>query len=69
MIFHTGYNPDITLFGRQAREQGLKFSTLVGHGAGYGVYDKLKEALGTDALLLGRQSDEWFATRWTSRPT
>src|SRR5947209_5531588 len=26
VIFHTGYNPDITLFGRQAREQGLKFA-------------------------------------------
>ena len=49
VIFHTGYNPDITLFLRQARELGLKFSALVGHGAGYGVYDKLKEGLGTDA--------------------
>jgi branched-chain amino acid transport system substrate-binding protein len=48
VIFHTGYNPDITLFLRQAREQGLRFSALVGHGAGYGVYDKLKEALGKD---------------------
>jgi dihydrofolate reductase len=26
-----------------------------------------KEALGTAALLLGRRSDEWFATRWASR--
>ena len=25
------------------------------------------EALGTAALLLGRRSDEWFATRWASR--
>src|SRR6478672_5551714 len=25
VIFHTGYNPDITLLMRQAREQGLKF--------------------------------------------
>jgi ABC-type branched-subunit amino acid transport system substrate-binding protein len=48
VIFHTGYNPDITLFLRQAREQGLRFSTLIGHGAGYGVYDKLKESLGKD---------------------
>ena len=48
VIFHTGYNPDITLFLRQAREQGLRFSALVGHGAGYGVYDKLKESLGKD---------------------
>jgi dihydrofolate reductase len=27
----------------------------------------LEEALGTQALLLGRRSDEWFATRWLSR--
>ncbi|TXL71138.1 ABC transporter ATP-binding protein [Vineibacter terrae] len=48
VVFHTGYNPDITLFLRQAREQGLRFSALVGHGAGYGVYAKLKESLGSD---------------------
>src|SRR5213596_2030858 len=48
VIFHTGYNPDIALFLRQAREQGLKFHALVGHGAGYGVYAKLKEGLGSD---------------------
>jgi branched-chain amino acid transport system substrate-binding protein len=49
VIFHTGYNPDITLLLRQARELGLKFSTLIGHGAGYGVYSKLKETVGADA--------------------
>lgn len=27
----------------------------------------LDEALGADALLLGRRSDEWFAARWPSR--
>ena len=52
VIFHTGYNPDITLLLRQAREQGLKFGALVGQGAGYGVYEKLKESLGTDANYL-----------------
>jgi dihydrofolate reductase len=26
-----------------------------------------EEALGTEALLLGRRSDEWFGTRWASR--
>ncbi|MBO0833211.1 MAG: dihydrofolate reductase family protein [Actinobacteria bacterium] len=26
------------------------------------------EAVGTAALLLGRHSDEWFASRWASRP-
>ena len=26
------------------------------------------EALRTEALLLGRRSDEWFGTRWAARP-
>src|SRR3977135_3301705 len=47
VIFHTGYNPDISLFLRQARELGLRFNALVGHGAGYGVYEKLKEGIGS----------------------
>ncbi len=49
VILHTGYNPDITLFWRQAKEQGLKWRALIGHGAGYGQYDKLKEAFGKEA--------------------
>jgi dihydrofolate reductase len=28
---------------------------------------ELDEALGTEALLLGRRSYEWFASRWSSR--
>ena len=28
----------------------------------------LEEALGAEALLLGRRSDEWFGARWSSRP-
>jgi ABC-type branched-subunit amino acid transport system substrate-binding protein len=52
VIFHTGYNPDITLLLRQAREQGLKVGTIVGQGAGYSVYDKLKEGLGADSNYL-----------------
>jgi branched-chain amino acid transport system substrate-binding protein len=52
VIFHTGYNPDISLFLRQAREQGLRFGALIGHGAGYGVYDKLKEAAGKDVNYI-----------------
>src|SRR5258705_7669712 len=28
---------------------------------------ELDEALGAEALLLGRLSDEWFASRWLSR--
>ncbi len=49
VILHTGYNPDITLFWRQAREQGLKWAALIGHGAGYSQFDKLHGALGPDA--------------------
>ena len=52
VILHTGYNPDITLFWRQSREQGLKWAALIGHGAGYGQYDKLREALGKDAEYI-----------------
>jgi branched-chain amino acid transport system substrate-binding protein len=49
VILHTGYNPDITLFLRQARELGLHFSALIGHGAGYTVYSELKAKVGNDA--------------------
>src|SRR5579872_1560220 len=49
VIFHTGYNPDISLFLRQARELGLRFSALIGHGAGYTDYTRIKQAVGTDA--------------------
>ena len=52
VILHTGYNPDITLFWRQAREQGLKWAALIGHGAGYSQYEKLKEALGKDSEFI-----------------
>lgn len=48
VILHTGYNPDITLFLRQAKESGLKFQALIGHGAGYGQIDKLIETFGKD---------------------
>ena len=48
VLLHTGYNPDITLFLRQSREQGLKFKGIIGHGAGYGQIGKLMETFGTD---------------------
>ena len=28
---------------------------------------EIDEALGAEALLLGRRSDEWFGARWLSR--
>ncbi|HYA44281.1 MAG TPA: ABC transporter substrate-binding protein [Acidimicrobiales bacterium] len=49
VILHTGYNPDITLFLRQAREQGLRFKALIGHGAGYSQIDKLWDTFKTDS--------------------
>src|ERR1700710_1985326 len=70
VIFHTGYNPDITLLLRQAREQGLKFGALVGHGAGYGVYEKLKEGLGGDAKFIFNTDpiSIWLANQKTMDP-
>jgi branched-chain amino acid transport system substrate-binding protein len=52
VILHTGYNPDITLFLRQSREQGLKWSALIGHGAGYGQFDKLFATFKEDANYI-----------------
>jgi branched-chain amino acid transport system substrate-binding protein len=48
VISHAGYNPDITLFLRQARESGLRFKMLVGAGAGYSQLDKLRATFGKD---------------------
>jgi branched-chain amino acid transport system substrate-binding protein len=48
VILHTGYNPDITLFLRQARESGLRFKMLIGNGAGYSQLDKLRATFATD---------------------
>jgi len=70
VIFHTGYNPDITLLLRQSREQGLKFGALMGHGAGYGVYEKLKEGLGGDANYIFNTDpiSIWLANQKTMDP-
>jgi branched-chain amino acid transport system substrate-binding protein len=48
VLFHTGYAPDIALFLRQAKEQGLRVKAYVGHGAGHSQLDKLKEAFGNE---------------------
>ncbi len=48
VISHAGYNPDITLFLRQARESGLKFKMIIGAGAGYSQLDKLRATFGKD---------------------
>jgi branched-chain amino acid transport system substrate-binding protein len=48
VVSHAGYNPDITLFLRQARENGLRFKMLFGAGAGYSQLDKLRATFGAD---------------------
>jgi branched-chain amino acid transport system substrate-binding protein len=48
VISHAGYNPDITLFLRQSRENGLHFKMLFGAGAGYSQLDKLRTTFGAD---------------------
>jgi branched-chain amino acid transport system substrate-binding protein len=48
IVSQVGYNPDITLFLRQARESGLRFKMLVGNGAGYSQLDKLRATFGKD---------------------
>ncbi|PYM53313.1 MAG: ABC transporter ATP-binding protein [Candidatus Rokuibacteriota bacterium] len=48
VLFHTGYNPDIALFMRQAKELGLRVKAIVGHGAGHSQLSKLKETFGED---------------------
>src|SRR5215475_9011406 len=52
VIVHAGYNPDITLFLRQAKEAGLKFAALIGEGAGYGQIDKLRETFKDDVNYI-----------------
>jgi branched-chain amino acid transport system substrate-binding protein len=48
VLLHTGYNPDITLFLRQSKEQGLKFKAVIGHGAGHSQIDRLRATFGDD---------------------
>ena len=48
VLLHTGYNPDITLFLRQAKEQGFKVKAIIGHGAGHSQIDRLRATFGED---------------------
>src|SRR6195256_2469910 len=52
-------------------EEGFKLGGWFGQFGGKDLEAwakvELEEALRTEALLLGRRSDEWFATRWQSR--
>lgn len=53
-------------------EEGFRLGGWFGQFGGKDLEEWAKiefdEALGADALLLGRRSDEWFGTRWSSRP-
>jgi dihydrofolate reductase len=52
-------------------EEGFRLGGWFGQFGGKDLQEwakvELEEALRTEALLLGRRSDEWFATRWLSR--
>ncbi len=53
-------------------EEGFRLGGWFGQDGGKDLEEWAKveyaEALRTEALLLGRRSDEWFGTRWASRP-
>jgi dihydrofolate reductase len=65
---------NISLDGVIEDPDGQEGSTLGGWFGQFGGKDlkawakvETEEALGAEALLLGRRSDQWFATRWLSR--
>ena len=53
--------------GQEGFRLGGWFSEFGGKDLEQWAKVSLDEALGTEALLLGRRTDEWFAARWTSR--
>ena len=56
VILHTGYNPDITLFLRQSKEQALRWSALIGHGCRlWPVRQALRHLQGRRQLPLQRR--------------
>jgi dihydrofolate reductase len=67
-------NTNMSLDGVVQDPDGGEGSRIGGWFAEFGGQDlepwrklMLAHALDTDALLLGRRSEEWFGTRWTSR--
>src|ERR1700685_157217 len=52
-------------------QEGFRYGGWFGQFGGKDLEEwgkiSLDEALGMEALLLGRRSDAWFATRWASR--
>jgi len=53
--------------GREGFERGGWFGEVGGEDLGEWAKIEFNEALGTEALLLGRRSDEWFGSRWNDR--
>jgi dihydrofolate reductase len=53
--------------GEEGFRLGGWFSQFGGKDLEAWAQVEFEEALRTDALLLGRRSDEWFAARWSSR--
>jgi dihydrofolate reductase len=53
--------------GKEGFSQGGWFGQFGGKDLEQWRKISLDEALGAQALLLGRRSDEWFATRWAAR--
>src|SRR5579859_1241392 len=53
--------------GEEGFKQGGWFGQFGGRDLEEWAKVSLGEALGAQALLLGRRSDEWFAARWAAR--
>jgi dihydrofolate reductase len=53
--------------GEEDFRRGGWFGEFGGHDFAEWAKVELDEALHAEALLLGRRTDEWFGTRWTSR--
>src|ERR1044072_5556402 len=53
--------------GKEGFELGGWFARSGGKDLEAWAALETEEALGAEALLLGRRSDEWFAARWPSR--
>jgi dihydrofolate reductase len=53
--------------GQEGFELGGWFGQFGGKDLEEWAKVETDEALGAEALLLGRRSDEWFASRWSSR--
>jgi dihydrofolate reductase len=53
--------------GQEGFEYGGWFAEFGGKDLDAWRKAAFEEALGTEALLLGRRSDEWFGSRWTAR--